>query len=449
MSVSDLESVDEAIEAQFVTRHPGEEVVLYEGSLRVQSRAEPPRTLEGEGTVSLSWRPVPRIAFRVSSAASFGPETLHGGAVTVEASDGHLRAGGQSGGSSFGSAGPTITTGFLNDFIVRDAPVVRAQFHLVNLLDYRGGRLVKRSARGVFGPARMMLVGGGWRVKVDAVPGLGDYQGLAHALREDGSYAITHTGTIERADRSAFTHAEMREPLADLGYFLSFAGGRWSFPTLVTGFDALGEVVWRDWTFAKVSRWRASRTWWNEEVESLEAAFDGFVTRRAQPQWRSDLAVLVGWYVEASTGGGTVETGIILAQAALELLSSAILVEERNSFTPSQFDRLPAADKIRELINVLHVPPSIPGELAALTAEAVRLSRTDGPHTFTAIRNALIHAHKIDEVLAAEPRARYEAKMLGLWYVELAILWLIGFRGQYNSRFVDPRSGSTGRVVPW
>jgi hypothetical protein len=217
----------------------------------------------------------------------------------------------------------------------------------------------------------------------------------------------------------------------------------------VTGFDALGEVVWRDWTFAKVSRWRASRTWWNEEVESLEAAFDAFMTRRAQPQWRSDLAVLVGWYVEASTGGGTVETGIILAQAALELLSSAILVEERNSFTPSQFDRLPAADKIRELINVLHVPPAIPGELAALTAEAVRLSRTDGPHTFTAIRNALIHAHRIDEVLAAEPRARYEAKMLGLWYVELAILWLIGFRGQYNSRFVDPRSGSTGRVVPW
>lgn len=442
-----FDNLDEALEPRFTTPRPSETVVLHDGVLRATHvRKGVSSVIEGQGAVELLWRPAPRVGFRVESAS---PETamLTPGDVAIDVPDARITGRGLSPGSSMGSEDPTITAGFFKDFDDPSGDAVRVQFHLINFVDYHG-RYVKRTTRAVASAARTVLVGHGWRVTIDAVPGLGDQHGIAELLRADGSYAITHVGQLERETGLPLTHAETRAVLADAGYFLSFASARWAFPNLLTAFDATGAEIWQDWTLSKLSRWRVAHAWWNEESQSLEAAFAGFLGRRAQTRWRSTLDVLVGWYVEASTGGGTVETGIVLAQAALELFSSVLLIEELGKFAPARFDNFPAARKIRELLNALRVPPTIPTELTALAAEASRLARSDGPHAFTAMRNAIIHAHRIHEVLAAEPRARYEAKMLGLWYVELAILWLCGYTGEYRTRFFDPRLGSTTARVP-
>lgn len=443
-----FDNLDEALEPQFTTPRPSETVVLHDGVLRVtHARKGVSSIVEGKGVVELLWRPVPRVGFRVESAS---PETamLIPGDVAIDVPGARITGRGLSPGSSMGSDVPTITAGFFNDFDDPSGDAVRVQFHLINFVDYRG-RYVKRTTRAVASAARTILVGHGWRVTIDAVPGLGDQHGIAELLRADGSYAITHVGQLERETGLPFMHAEARAVLADVGYFLSFASARWAFPNLLTAFDATGAEIWQDWTLSKLSRWRAAHAWWNEESQSLEAAFAGFLGRRAQTRWQSTLGVLVGWYVEASTGGGTVETGIVLAQAALELFSSMLLVEELGKFASDRFDKFPAARKFRELLNALRVPLTIPTELRALIGEVSRLAGSDGPQAFTAMRNAIIHAHRIHEVLAAEPKARYETKMLGLWYLELAILWLCGYIGEYRSRFSDPRSGPTASTVPW
>ena len=443
-----FDNLDEALEPRFTTPRPSETVVLHDGILRVTHvHKGVSSVIEGQGAVELLWRPLPRVGFRVESA-SRETAMLIGGDVAIDVPGARITGRGFSLGSSMGSEEPTITSGFLNDIDDPSSDAVRVQFHLINFVDYHG-RYVRRTTRDVISAARAVLVGHGWRVTIDAVPGLGDLNGLAQLLRADGSYAITHVGQLQRETGLPFTHAEARTVLADVGYFLSFASARWAFPNLLTAFDATGAEIWQDWTLSKLSRWRAAHVWWNEESLSLEAAFPGFLGRRAQTRWRSNLDVLVGWYVEASTGGGTVETGIVLGQAALELFSSVLLIEELGTFTATRFDNLRAAEKFRELLNALRVPLTIPTELTSLAAEASRLARSDGPHAFTAMRNAIIHAHRIHEVLAAEPRARYDAKMLGLWYLELAVLWLCGYTGEYRSRFSDPRSGSTAATVPW
>jgi len=53
------------------------------------------------------------------------------------------------------------------------------------------------------------------------------------------------------------------------------------------------------------------------------------------------------------------------------------------------------------------------------------------------------------ELQSVTPRARFEAWYLALWYVELALLKLLGYDGQYNNRLnLDGWEGEYASV-PW
>jgi hypothetical protein len=145
-----------------------------------------------------------------------------------------------------------------------------------------------------------------------------------------------------------------------------------------------------------------------------------------------------------------------LEQTALELIAYIKVGEkfEKNDT---------AAQKIRKLLLELGIPKNVPPvdpqespsseeprsptppilenlrqviEKKNLQATKENQKWEDGPRALTGIRNDIAHAKKdlnfLDEAETA--RARWEASDLGLWYLDVVLLNLFGYQGNYINR---------------
>lgn len=453
---------DDAIEPRFETRASDSEVCVYRGEVQIRHEGAT-RPISGDGEITLKWRPIPHLAYRVSSDMPLAipapneerVETpdgekrkmlLNGSGAAIEARGVQV-----SGACTFS---PVINDGvfrgmegLVKEWMTSDAECVQVVFHVPNFVDYNGGRWVARRSRNLQSSSGAAIEDLTWRFRINSAPDIGD---VTRSLRNEGGHGITHVGQLERVDGAPFSALLANEAIDALGHLLSFARGRWSMPLLRIGLNANGEDIWRDWTPRRISRWQGVRPWWTENVADIESMFCGFMKRKADTHWKPGLDVLVEWYVEASAEAATVETALVLIQAALEMMGGILLVDERSRFTRKVFEDMKAADKLRELLLECHVPPGIPAELTNLAAEAVGVwKKNDGPGALTFLRNKIVHGNGIERVLNAPLRARREAKLLGLWYLEMCLLRLFGFQGEYLSRWSSQNGSSQRLRVPW
>jgi hypothetical protein len=161
----------------------------------------------------------------------------------------------------------------------------------------------------------------------------------------------------------------------------------------------------------------------------------------------------VHWYIEANTNAGGIEGGIVLVQTALELLSWVYLVEDETNkiMSANKFNKISAEERIVSLLHELSIPTELPNELLSLASAATSLQADDGVGALVSLRNAIVHPKKSKRrnVTEVGVSARIEALTVGLWYLELALLRLIGYNGVYWSRL---RSGNNEQIrdtVPW
>ncbi len=146
----------------------------------------------------------------------------------------------------------------------------------------------------------------------------------------------------------------------------------------------------------------------------------------------------------------TLETSLVLAQAALELIAWVHVVVDERSQTGPEFNTIKwgAAGRIREVLAWLELDPTVPVGLSSLASEALRLGWADGPHAIDYLRNALAHPDKRSRIEDTDVAARIDLQELALWYVELALLKVVGFRGEYSSR-LDSHTSGVVVPVPW
>ena len=58
---------------------------------------------------------------------------------------------------------------------------------------------------------------------------------LTEELHQDGGFAITHVGVLKQSGGKTFKISEGLDQIKALGFFLSFAEGRWCRPVLLIG----------------------------------------------------------------------------------------------------------------------------------------------------------------------------------------------------------------------
>ena len=275
-----------------------------------------------------------------------------------------------------------------------------------------------------------------WIVTMDAVE---DLMSMHYSLTRRGGSAITHHGTITRTDSREFSVDGLAKLLDALHLFLSFTRGSYCGITYLEGQDTNGKGVWQQWGTYRVEPWRRPLQSWSDESKShsLSSVFKGFRNLLNNPSQSDTVSQVVNWYLRSNESSEP-EVSVVLTQAALERLSYHI-IGSKNS-------------KTGEWINQALVQTGINTQIPADCPELIQLNRQHnwrhGPHALVNIRNNLAHASNNIGTISAT--AMMEAQALGLHYVELMLLHLSGFCGNYMNRL--KRSGgyvSQVEPVPW
>jgi len=434
---------------RYSTPHANAPIRLHQGALRLHLASG--REAVAEGSVQLEWLPFPRVRFDVPDTGlpyqqgDLADATLEivelrvacevlvtGISISPHRCRGILR--------------PPVTVG-------KEDQCDSISFGVANFVRYLG-HAYRRGRRA--SARRLCLEAEGLRLTMDEVEEADD---LYVGLKGEGGFALTHACNLERIRGGTLPFDNATRILGALHTFLSFARGAWCGTILPVGLLD-GKRVRESWNLQKQTPWRSVESGFLAHIrpdddDHLCKAFGGFLRRWRDPFWQDPVRTAVHWYVVSNTGASGVEGSIILAHTALELLGWAVLAEDPVTATMSrgQFNRLKAHEKIRSLLDSIGIPTDMPRALGALQQAAGQFrdgtsAREDGPWALAKLRHAFVHPKEQKRTKASmvPSQARLQAAELSLWYLELTLLNLFGYEGEYCLRFPLTHRLSSGPI---
>jgi hypothetical protein len=455
---------------------PNKPIVLYEGSLELQQTFTIDQEIKehietGKGHVVFTWFPLPCIKFEFANNHQEFFLDLNQSIylriselkVLVPIRLSNFYSGGKTGNNVSGRIIEPIVQGSGQD-------VSYVIFHVVNFQSYDGSWVNAEGTPNKFmGRVNFEIIESNWKLTLDKLENVSE---KIKVLKADGGFSITHIGKLERLDGTVFSGDEAREFISVLQNFLSFARGLKVPIILLSGYDAHAEKIWEYWDLSYGDSWQGVSSLLPElraEGQFLADVFPGFLRWWSDGKWNKSVKLILHCYLEANIGSGGAEGALILEQTALELIAYIKVGEEFE-----KNDK--AAQKIRKLLSRLGIPKNVPPSNAQeLSASEESLSAfaqdiailapmpsappileklqqvierknsqatqdnqrwEDGPHALTKVRNDIAHARKdldfLNEVETAE--ARWETSDLGLWYLDVVLLNLLGYQGNYINR---------------
>lgn len=393
-----------------------------------------------DGSVTLRLTPMPRIILRSVRNRKFDVNDLAGGTVTPQlppmstvpdAPEALLQTG------NLWWPGPV--KGYVAG---KAAAARRVTFHLANFMPMVG-TIIADGVNTWWG--RVTVNVDAWVITIDARP---DIDELRAAAGERGGYAVTHTCSLERRDGRPFAYARCEELLTCLTWCLWFCRASAPSVLLPVGFDSNDHALWSRWVAPQTDPLPDDHWQWFDALygtEQLSALLPLFWQRYRDPIWRQSLQLAVRNYASASVMG-TLQRNVILAQVGLESLAYTHLVKATGKLQHKQFTH-PVSKYIRQLLIDFKIPTAIPPAFYGL--RRVRANKPwDGPAAVAWLRNDIVHG-ALHKVHAGRWRTWYQGWQLAVWYLELAVLAVVGYDGRYRNRLSgEVHVGATERV-PW
>lgn len=300
---------------------------------------------------------------------------------------------------------------------------------------------------------------GGWLGSVEfgdhefgiRIDQLQDKEKCVASARARGQLRLSHVGHVIKHNGERFEDSEVERVLDKLHTFLTFCRGAMAGPQLVGGIDDSGTCL-LDLIPRTYVRRSHPNNWLHSQACEGFQVFDSLSKLVDDPASSEMLWHVIYWYAHANVPGQAVEGSIILAQAALETLACWLLVEVDKSLSPGGFEKLSAADRLRLLVSHYAHLVDVPSHFESLVKFAKEFNHQDGAASITDARNCLIHptAKNRERARRLTARGKYEVLQLALCYIELCILRLLNYDGQFFNRC--PANASTFErldFVPW
>jgi hypothetical protein len=220
----------------------------------------------------------------------------------------------------------------------------------------------------------------------------------------------------------------------------------------VIGMDAAGRVVWADWG---APRFRPEQSAWrwcprDQVNQALPALATGLSSLADDPALQQ-VVDRAGRHLLAANGPEVLDVRIPVACSGLELLAWAVL-QRHQWLTRDGLGRLPASARVRLLLQWAGIPVELPTQFGALAARRSRLGQADaaGPELIFDVRNNLVHPPRRIEAPEWPGHSELlEAWQLVTWSLELAVLRLLGYQGDYVSRLRLGGWDFDTETVPW
>jgi hypothetical protein len=179
----------------------------------------------------------------------------------------------------------------------------------------------------------------------------------------------------------------------------------------------------------------------------LPALAEGFTGLAEDPAMEKIVDRAVN-HLLVTCGAELIDARIPVLTAGLELLARGQL--RRNGWSKRKLKGLTLAESTRHLLEWAGIPTGIPESLDVFPANPEAPGPADGPPAISGVRHRLVHppARIDDPEWPDDPQLR-AAWRLGTWYLELALLRILGYDGGYQTRLELDRYVGHLEPVPW
>jgi len=263
-----------------------------------------------------------------------------------------------------------------------------------------------------------------------------DFIKLKPKLVEVGGYHLLYTGQLKLHNNKKLTYQKSQDILDSFSYYLLFINGRRCFPLFPTGYNN-DQKEWALYSPAFNDPYKGVISWASDEPNNgIEIMWNNFSEIWENIDDRDSLKTILHWYTESNSNSAFIEGSIVLLQNALELLFHWVIVEKFKYVNQNEAESLSATSKINFLLSHFSIRNEIPSDFDALIKYAKQNNIVNGPESFTRIRNHIVHpsSKKRKALKEIETNAKIEALHLGIWYVEMILLKLFEFKGNYINR---------------
>jgi Apea-like HEPN len=299
---------------------------------------------------------------------------------------------------------------------------------------------------------RILLDNDDWQISISAHKNTKTWM---KAIKESGGLVATHVGCIRKNSQSNISRKDTDQIITFLHYFLSFSRGHWQSIGSVRLMTSSGKCVYEKWGILRGGELQTqnSLAWWSPHptAQQLSDVFNGFWTLWNDPPWEDALPEIIYWYLQANLAGRGhlgCDSALILSQATLEKLSWLYATQIRKAVSEDAFraGKLRASDRLRLLATLADLPHEIPDTLKSITDNAIKPRFEDAFHAITDTRNQLVHSKKKQKL---SPGAEFDAWNLSQWYVEMCLLRVMGYQGNYANRLRLDKWAGDVELVPW
>lgn len=346
------------------------------------------------------------------------------------------------------------SSGWINSVELTDANarLSRVLVHWLNLPSILGTAILEQHKASAerWWRGRWQVDVEGWTLTLDSRP---DHHKVFKDVREASVYVLTHVMELRRTDGSDFAPAEARALLECLRVSFSFGFGRWVAAVLPMGYDTAGNTVWESWTSPICEPARRTGSAWlyrgrpEDVAELVHRALPAFSDQSRDGTTRLQMILAV-----QAVETGFVEQRILAAFPALENLAWVTLVLGGlvSAKTYGNRKKWPGERRLRRLLELAQIPTGIDGNsLPSLASFASAEHLADGPAAVTRVRNRLIHPQKPGDEIYSHAGLVQDVWYLSRHYLNLLILYSIGYRGEYMKQMPPFGWEGSTEAVPW
>ncbi|AVR46241.1 hypothetical protein C7S20_13760 [Christiangramia fulva] len=330
-------------------------------------------------------------------------------------------------------------------------PVNEVRFSIPNMQRFDGQNI--RSEEIGWYKGRIFLKLADYDLNIDKLPDFGE---RIAALKDVGGYHITYSGKM--TFKTPKSLQDMKKEIQVLNCFLQLLSGIQISALFFSGVNDR-ETLWTDYRSAGIDSYhqRGSSCFpryflEHSDFKAMEIVYSNLIDFWRKDDYRNMISSAVKWYSEANSKPWYHSTtSMIISQSALEMFYNWYMIEKDGILRGEV--RLSAANKIRLLLSRIGIKNEVPqkyAEIKKFLNDPKNKNEEDAIDATVFYRNAIVHgeSEKRTKLVNLSPSFKREANNLSLWYLELCLLYTLGYNGKYVNRTTIEYSSDTEKV-PW
>ncbi len=269
---------------------------------------------------------------------------------------------------------------------------------------------------------------------------------LKERLKSTSGFLVTHIGRIQRKDKSKFKTNLVIDLIDRINYALTFFCARYVSISVVNGFSN-DKNNFRLCIQNMVTEYKFVPCWTDtiSNHNNIEKYISLMLKKLDDKYFDITLKKVIDWYVQ-SIDNTNIENNIISIQIALETLSYIILVQDLMVLTDEQFEDNTSYNNIKLTLEKCFIYDGKKG--LSIFDENIKNRFNDGVELIIYLRNKVVHPSRKDNFINIHYEDIWNIIQVGSRYIELIILFSIGYKGEYSNRLNDRCFGEVEKV-PW